>query len=132
MPVIVVVGLLALVIAAVPIAAVLGILGFALDILAAGGRLRAALSEIVWQKSTDFLFVAVPMFILLGEIILRAGIARKMYNAMAQWLSWLPGGLMHANIGTSAVFSATSGSSIATRGDRGNRSLPGNQDAQIQ
>jgi tripartite ATP-independent transporter DctM subunit len=37
-----------------------------------------------------------------------------MYGAMAKWLSWLPGGLMHANIGTCAMFAATCGSSIAT------------------
>lgn len=121
---VIVVGLLALVAAAVPVAAVLGILGFVLDFLATNGRLRAALSEIVWEKSTDFLFVAIPMFILLGEIILRAGIARKMYNAMVQWISWLPGGLMHANIGTSAVFSATSGSSVATAATVGTVAYP--------
>ena len=36
--------------------------------------------------------IVVPMFILLGELMLRAGIARRMYEAMIQWLSWLPGG----------------------------------------
>ena len=54
----------------------------------------------------DFVLVAIPMFRLLGEIILRAGIAKRMYNAVAQWLSWLPGGLMHANIGSCAIFAA--------------------------
>ncbi len=54
------------------------------------------------------------MFVLLGEILLRSGIAERMYGAMAQWLSWLPGGLMHSNIGACTLFSAVCGSSVAT------------------
>ena len=53
------------------------------------------------------------MFVMLGEILLRLGVAAKMYDATAKWLSWLPGGLMHTNIGSRALFAATSGSSIA-------------------
>ena len=37
-----------------------------------------------------------------------------MYNGVAAWLGWLPGGLMHAHIGASALLAATSGSSVAT------------------
>jgi len=44
----------------------------------------------------------------------RSGIARRTYTALDAWVSWLPGGLIHANIATSTLFSATSGSSVAT------------------
>jgi len=64
------------------------------------------------------------MFILLGEIMLRAGIAKRMYNAVIQWLSWLPGGLMHANIGSCSIFAATSGSSVATAATVGTVAIP--------
>ena len=100
-------GLLILVLAAVPVAAVLGILSFVLDEIAMRGALRAGLAEIIWDKSKEFILVAVPMFILLGEIMLRAGIARRMYGAVILWLSWLPGGLMHANIGSCTIFAAS-------------------------
>lgn len=43
---------------------------------------------------------------------------------MSLWLSWLPGGLMHANIGASALFAATSGSSVATAATVGTVALP--------
>lgn len=76
--------------------------------------LNLALGEIAWQVANEFLLIAIPLFILMGELLLRAGIAQKMYAAMSLWLSWLPGGLMHANIGTCTLFSATSGSSVAT------------------
>ena len=118
------IGLLILVIAAVPVAAVLGILSFALDEIHMGGAVQAGIGEIVWDKSKEFILVAVPMFILLGEIMLRAGIARRMYGAVIEWLSWLPGGLMHANIGSRAIFAASSGSSVATAATVGTVAYP--------
>jgi C4-dicarboxylate transporter DctM subunit len=51
---------------------------------------------------------------LLGEILLRAGITKNMYASLSDWLSRLPGGLLHTNIGACAMFSAVSGSSVAT------------------
>ena len=118
------IGLLVLVIAAVPVAAVLGILSFVLDQIAMGGNLQAGIGEIIWDKSKEFILVAVPMFILLGEIMLRAGIARRMYGAVIQWLSWLPAGLMHANIGSCTIFAASSGSNIATTATVGTVAYP--------
>lgn len=116
--------LLVLVFAAIPVAAVLGIFGLTLDLAFFGGRLSPAIGEFTWGYSIDFILVAVPMFILLGEIILRAGIAQRMYNAVVQWLSWLPGGLMHANIGSCAIFAAASGSSVATAATVGTVAYP--------
>ena len=120
----IVVGLLVLVLSAVPVAAVLGILTFVLDEVAMEGRLTPAVAEIHWENSKNFILVAVPMFILLGEIMLRAGIARRMYGAVIQWLSWLPGGLMHANIGSCTIFAASSGSSVATAATVGTVAYP--------
>ncbi len=120
----IVVALMVLVLAAVPVAAVLGILSLGLDQIYMGGRLRLAIGEFTWDKQREFILVAIPMFILLGEIMLRAGIARRMYNAVVQWLSWLPGGLMHANIGSCAIFAATSGSSVATAATVGTVAYP--------
>ncbi|MCB1511337.1 MAG: TRAP transporter large permease [Hyphomicrobiaceae bacterium] len=120
----IVVALLVLVAAAVPVAAVLGILTLGLDQIYMDGRLKVAIGEFTWDKSKEFILVAIPMFILLGEIMLRAGVARRMYNAVAQWLSWLPGGLMHANIGSCAILAASSGSSVATAATVGTVAYP--------
>lgn len=118
------IALVALIFLSVPIAASLGLLGVGIGWLYSPIQLDRALGEIFWSSSNDFLIVAVPMFILLGEIILRAGIAGRMYNALSQWLSWLPGGLMHTNIGSCAMFAATSGSSVATAATIGTVALP--------
>jgi tripartite ATP-independent transporter DctM subunit len=106
--------LLLLLALAVPVAATLGVLGIALDQIFAGGRLLIGMGDTTWLNSIEAILVAVPMFIMLGEILLRAGIADRMYTAMSHWLAWLPGGNMHANIGSCALFAASSGSSVAT------------------
>ncbi len=124
MPLLIVGILLLLVVAAVPIAAVLGILSLTLDEMFMRGRRSLMLGDFVWEQSIEYILVAIPMFILLGEIMLRAGIALRMYNAVIQWLSWLPGGLMHANIGSSAIFAASSGSSVATAATVGTVAYP--------
>ena len=89
-------------------------LGVVLDYAYSFLPLRLAIGEITWSTSTNFILFAIPLFILLGEILLRSGIAERMYAAMTHWLSWLPGGLMHSNIGTCTLFAAVSGSSVAT------------------
>ncbi len=105
------IGLLAF---AVPVAAGLGILGLALEWIYSKLPLNMALGEISWATSNNFLLVAIPFFVLLGEILLRSGIAERMYNSLILWVPWLPGGLMHTNIVSCAMFAATSGSSVAT------------------
>jgi tripartite ATP-independent transporter DctM subunit len=106
--------LVVLLILSIPVAATLGILGLSLDALYSSFPLYKAAGDVLWSASNDFILVAIPLFILLGELMLRSGIAERMYGAMSHWLSWLPGGLMHSNIGASALFAATSGSSVAT------------------
>jgi C4-dicarboxylate transporter, DctM subunit len=105
------IGLLAL---AVPVAAVLGVLGLVLSEVYSRLPLSLAMGEMAWATSNNFLLVAVPFFVLLGEILLRSGMAERMYNALVLWMPWLPGGLMHSNIAACTMFSATSGSSVAT------------------
>ena len=116
--------LLVLIGLSIPVGAALGALGLLLVPLYSGLPLTRAIGELAWSTNNEFLLVAVPLFVLLGEILLRAGFAERMYAAMSLWLSWLPGGLMHANIGASTLFAATSGSSVATAATVGTVALP--------
>jgi tripartite ATP-independent transporter DctM subunit len=68
----------------------------------------------MWSASNSATLVAIPFFVLVGEILVRSGVAERTYAALDKWVSWLPGGLIHANIATATMFSATSGSSVAT------------------
>jgi len=116
--------LMSLLAASVPVAAALGWLGLILERFYSMMPLHLALGEIVWQNAIEYVLVAIPLFILLGEILLRAGIAERMYGAMVEWLSWLPGGTMHSNIGSCAIFAASSGSSVATAATVGTVAYP--------
>ncbi len=116
--------LLALLALSLPVAGALGVLGLLLDQLYASMPLTLALGEVAWSSSKDFLLVAIPMFVMLGEILLRAGVAERMYGAMVKWMSWIPGGIMHSNIGACTLFAATSGSSVATAATVGTVALP--------
>src|SRR5262245_31539596 len=108
----------------VPVAAVMGVLGLALNQFFASMPLHRAMGEVIWNSSSEYILIAIPLFVMLGEILLRSGIAERVYAGIAQWLSWLPGGLMHANIGACAMFAATSGSSVATAATIGTVAIP--------
>ena len=118
------VTLLVLIALAIPVAAALGVLGLILEAAYSQLPLVRAMGEVAWSASNEFLLVSVPLFVLLGEILLRAGFAERMYGSLIQWVSWLPGGLMHSNIATCGIFAATSGSSVATAATVGTVALP--------
>lgn len=98
----------------IPVGVVLFALGLGVDSFFSAFPLIRGLGQVVWSASDSSLLVAIPFFVLLGEVLVRAGIAERTYRALDTWFSWLPGGLIHANIATATLFSATSGSSVAT------------------
>lgn len=107
-----------------PIAIGLGLVGMGLAEFYSVLPLTRAMGEVAWSSSTGFLMVSIPLFVLLGEVLLRSGIADRMYAAVAAWLSWMPGGMMHANIGSSALFASMCGSSVATPATVGTTAMP--------
>ncbi|MEQ1940748.1 TRAP transporter large permease [Mesorhizobium sp. CN5-321] len=97
----------------IPVAATLILLAIILGSTFSPIPLASVFGELAWSSTSEFTLFAIPLYILLGELLLRSGISEKMYHAIAQWMSRLPGGLMHANLGFSTVFAAMSGSSVA-------------------
>ncbi len=104
-------------VAIVAVGAVGGWLGF-------GMPLVDMMGGVIWSSLNSPSILAIPLFMLLGELMLRGGIADRMYDALAVWFGRLPGGLLHTNIATCALFSATSGSSVATAATVGTIALP--------
>ncbi|MBW6397356.1 TRAP transporter large permease [Roseomonas sp. HJA6] len=99
----------------------LGVIGAAAYL---GPPIVAAVGTQVWGATESFVLLAVPLFVLLGELLVRGGATDRMYKAMAAWLGVFPGGLLHSNIGASAMFAAVSGSSVATAATIGTVALP--------
>ena len=77
-----------------------------------------------WESSTNFILIAIPLFILMGELVLRSGVAERMYNVLSRWLVFIPGGLIHSNIASCAIFAACAGSSVATAATISRVALP--------
>lgn len=78
----------------------------------------------LWAVMNDFILTAIPLFVLLGELLMRAGVTQRMYSGLSTWLGRLPGGLLHINIGASGLFAAVSGSSVATAATISTVALP--------
>ncbi|GAA5236587.1 TRAP transporter large permease [Verticiella sediminum] len=82
------------------------------------------IGQMIWGPSTNFVLVAVPLFLLMGEIMLRAGLSERLYRGLSVWVRRLPGGLLHTNILSCGLFSAVAGSSVATAATMGSVALP--------
>ncbi len=117
-------GLLVLLFIGLHVASAITLLAFGSDALVLDGMLTSTIASIAWDRMNEFALIAIPLFVLLGEILLRAGIADRMYNSLAAWMEALPGGLLHTNTIASAIFAATSGSSVATAATIGTVAIP--------
>lgn len=107
-----------------PIGAVMAGLGIIGGVMTFGWAIVESAGPVVWGTMNENILTAIPLFILLGELLLRSGVADNMYVALSAWLGRLPGGLLHTNIGCCALFAATSGSSVATAATIGTVALP--------
>ncbi|MGB3704072.1 TRAP transporter large permease [Castellaniella sp.] len=117
-------AMLALMLLGLPIVTSMAAVGIVGGIAAYGIPFLDSIAPVVWGVQNDNLLTCIPLFVLLGELLLRSGIADRMYTTLAAWLGRLPGGLLHTNIGSSALFAATSGSSVATAATVGTVALP--------
>ncbi|MEN9763649.1 MAG: Neu5Ac permease [Pseudomonadota bacterium] len=102
----------------------LGSVGVLILLLSKGLIGLTSISSVVWNITSSYILISIPMFLLMGEIILRSGVSTKFYAGVVALLGRLPGGLLHANIASCAVFSAVSGSSVATAASVGTVAIP--------
>ncbi|MFC3029603.1 MULTISPECIES: TRAP transporter large permease [Roseomonadaceae] len=110
--------------AGIYVGAALGVLGLLAGFAFSDRPFWTFLGQTIWGPSSSFVLVAVPLFLLMGEILLRAGLSERLYRSLNLWLDRMPGGLLHTNIVASGVFSAISGSSVATAATMGSVAMP--------
>lgn len=103
--------------------AALGLTGFLILQFWSGGATSLGV-QAVWNTFNSFTLTAIPLFILLGEILVASGLARNVYRALSPLFSRLPGGLLHTNIAVCGLFGAVSGSSMAVAAAVGSVSYP--------
>lgn len=83
-----------------------------------------AMALTVWGALSSWTLTALPLFIWMGEILLKSRLSEGMFRGLAPWLQWLPGRLLHTNIIGCTIFAAVSGSSAATCATIGKITLP--------
>ena len=102
----------------------LGLAGIIVLLLHGGPPALAPLGYVSWNTVESFVLTSVPLFILMGELILRAGLSENFYRSMGLWFHGLKGGLLQSNIVACAIFAAVSGSSVATAAAIGTVAIP--------
>jgi C4-dicarboxylate transporter DctM subunit len=103
--------------------AALGLTGLLLLHFAAGGATSLAM-DAVWNTATDFTVSAIPLFILMGDVLQASGISSRIYSSLAPLFSKIPGGLLHTNIAVCTVFGAVCGTSMTTAAAVGSVAYP--------
>jgi C4-dicarboxylate transporter, DctM subunit len=106
------------------VASALGLIGMILMYLFSDRPLWDMLGQIAWNVNSSFVLVAVPLFVMMGEILIYSRLSERLYRVLSHWLAPLPGGLLHSNIAFCAVFGAISGSSAACAATVGAVALP--------
>ncbi|MEO3415651.1 TRAP transporter large permease subunit [Roseovarius sp. CAU 1744] len=71
-------------------------------------------SQITWNASTTPELIALPLFILMAEILFRSKLSSLLFSGLTPWTTRLPGRLLHVNVMGCTLFAAVSGSSAAT------------------
>jgi len=90
-----------------------------------GGTLAFMQVPIIAYKSLDdFTLTALPMYVLMSQVLLISGVGRDLYEMASRWFRHFPGGLAIATLFCCAIFAAISGSSVATAITVGSVALP--------
>ena len=121
----VMVGMLVLVIAGLPVGLTLmgaGALGYTL--LSGPSQALTQIGLVLWDNGTNFVLVAVPLFILMGQLIYRTGLADHLFTLAQRLVGGLPGGLGVSTVVASSAFGAVTGSSVAAVATMGNIAVP--------
>ncbi|MBM3555556.1 MAG: TRAP transporter large permease subunit [Alphaproteobacteria bacterium] len=103
--------------------AALGLSGFAILHVFGGGATRLGV-QAVFNVLGEFTLTAIPLFILLGDVLVASGLASGVYRALSPLFARLAGGLLHTNIAVCTVFGAVSGSSMSVSAAVGSVAYP--------
>lgn len=108
----------------VPIFASLGVSSMLGMVLYGGINGLNVIPSILHRGLASYSLICIPLFILMGEVMARTSIGGRLYNLFYLWMNRLPGSLAIASVGSSAVFGAMSGVSVAGAATIGRVAIP--------
>ncbi|QIE57438.1 TRAP transporter large permease subunit [Pikeienuella piscinae] len=82
------------------------------------------MASTMWDSSWNWALTALPLFVWMGEILMRSGLSSSLFRGLSPWVARLPGGLMHVNVLGCGVMAAVAGSSAVTCATVGRMSIP--------
>jgi C4-dicarboxylate transporter DctM subunit len=115
-------ALFGLLLIGVPVAFALG--GLGLSLLIFGGFSPLMAPQAILSTLDGFILLAVPLFLLMSNVLLKGGVGRDLYAAVQAWVGHWPGGLAVATVISCGLFAAISGSSVATAATIGTVAIP--------
>ncbi len=115
-------ALFALLLFGVPVAFALGGLGFLM--LLVSGDSPLMVPQGLLSTIDNFILLAVPLFLLMSNVLLKGGVGRDLFAAVQAWVGHWPGGLAVATVVSCGIFAAISGSSVATAATIGTVAIP--------
>ncbi|MGD8281819.1 MAG: TRAP transporter large permease, partial [Gemmatimonadota bacterium] len=108
-------AMFALLMFGVPIAFSMAITGaVGLWMLEGPGPALAHSLLVPWSEGRSFVFVTIPLFVLMGQLVFHTGLATDLYGAVRTWIGKVPGGMAITSVVACGAFGAVTGSSIAT------------------
>jgi tripartite ATP-independent transporter DctM subunit len=107
------VALIGLILINVPIAVAIGIVALGGFVITSGGDRLYDMAIALYSGATSFPLIAIPLFILAGNLMNTSGISVRLINFVTALIGFVRGGLGMVNIGVSMVFAEISGSAVA-------------------
>jgi C4-dicarboxylate transporter DctM subunit len=121
---IVVTSFIIMLLSGMPVFGALGLASVIGIVLLQGPRGLGAVPGVIYDRLASFTLVAIPLFILMGEIIFVSGIGKDIYTATTRWLNRLPGSLGMSSVASCAIFSSLCGVSVAGAATIGSFAIP--------
>lgn len=118
------VGLMLMICINVPIAVALAMCGVIGLVLTEGVDSLVTIALDMYDGSTNFSLIAIPMFVLAGAIMNAGGITDRLINFVSSLIGFVRGGLAMVNIGVSLFFAEISGSAVADVAAMGSILIP--------
>jgi tripartite ATP-independent transporter DctM subunit len=120
-----IVALLALIMLGIPIGWAMAIVGIVGEIYVTGFTGAASkVSLTLWENGSTFVFIALPLFLLMGQLAYRTGITDDLYDCVSKWFGHMPGGVAVSAVLSNAAYGAVTGSSIASVATLGPMVMP--------
>jgi len=97
----------------IPVGIGLGVVGFLFYLFFEGASAFISLPQTIFTSNNSFLLTAIPMFILMSEILRKANVTELLFETVTKWVGHLPGGLAVSTVITCAIGASITGSSVA-------------------